>query len=62
MLITDAFYVVKDAVGQGMVQVLVNKDTELDRSIQPGDQIEAKLSSEGFALSIRKRTGREAGG
>ena len=54
MIITDSFYVVKDAVGKGMVQVLVNKATELDGLIKQGDQIVAQLSTEGYALSIKK--------
>lgn len=54
VLITDAFYVVQETVGKGMVQVLLDKDTELDRSIKAGAQIEARLAPVGVALSIKE--------
>lgn len=54
MIITDEFYVVQDAVGKGMVQVLVNKATKLDRSIKKGDWVQAILAADGYAVSIKK--------
>lgn len=54
ILITDDFYLVKDAVGKGMVQVLVSKATRLEKPIRMGDNVVAELSKEGVAVSIKK--------
>lgn len=54
VVITDDFYLVKEAVGKGMVQVLTSKATKVEQSIRMGDDVVAELSKEGVATSIKK--------
>lgn len=54
IVITDNFYLVKEAVGKGMVQVLTSKATKVEQPIRMGDDVVAELSNEGVATSIKK--------
>lgn len=54
VLITDEFFLVKDAVGNAMVQVLVSKATKVEQPIRMGDKVVAELSQEGVATSIKR--------
>ena len=46
------FYVIKDITGHE-VRVHVSSETKLDGAIKTGDKIEAKVTSDGHAISIR---------
>lgn len=46
------FYIIKDITGHE-VRVHVSSDTKMDGPLKTGDKIEAKLTSDGHAISIR---------
>lgn len=52
IMITDEFLVVEDPTGKGVV-VLFDKDTKRKTAIKVGDKIEAQVSPDGYAESIR---------
>jgi hypothetical protein len=52
VMITVDFVLVKDQKGKG-VQVFFDKGTQLASTVKVGDQVEARVSSDGRAKSIR---------
>ena len=52
LMITADFLVVKESTGKG-VQLLFDKNTKLDSTVKIGDRIEAQVSGDGHAKSIR---------
>lgn len=52
LMIKGGTYVVRDIFGY-LVYLRVDKDTKTDRLIVPGEKIEAQMSHDGHALSIK---------
>jgi hypothetical protein len=52
LIITDDFYLIKERSGKG-VQVYLDKSTKRTGTIKIGDSVEAQVSSDGRALSIK---------
>jgi hypothetical protein len=53
LIVTDDFYLVKERGGKG-VQVRLDKTTKRDGVIKVGDRVEAQVSTDGRALSIKQ--------
>jgi hypothetical protein len=49
--IVDKFYVITDQFGDE-VRLKLNRDTKVRHRVNPGDKIEAKISSDGQTLSV----------
>lgn len=49
----DQVLVVKDGAGRGVL-VQVSKVTQFDGTVKVGDKVEAQLSKDGHALSVKK--------
>jgi hypothetical protein len=52
LIVTDDFYLIKERNGKG-VQVHLDKGTKRSGTIKVGDNVEAQVSGDGRALSIR---------
>ena len=48
------FYIVKDVTGHE-VRLHVNKETKLDGTVKVGDKIEARVTSDGHAMSLTQQ-------
>lgn len=55
MRVEDDFYVVKDRTGRE-VRLQIDETTTLDPSIAEGDQVKARVSSDGRTIAILKST------
>jgi hypothetical protein len=53
LIVTDDFYLIKERGGKG-VQVRLDKTTKRDGAIKVGDNVEAQVSTDGRALSIKQ--------
>jgi hypothetical protein len=52
LIVTDDFYLIKERNGKG-VQVHLDKGTKRSGTVKVGDNIEAQVSGDGRALSIK---------
>ena len=52
LIVTDDFYLIKERNGKG-VQVHLDKSTKRNGTIKLGDSVEAQVSTDGRALSIK---------
>jgi hypothetical protein len=52
LIVTDDFYLIKERGGKG-VQVHLDKSTKRNGTIKVGDNVEAQVSTDGRALSIK---------
>ena len=52
LIVTDDFYLIKERNGKG-VQVYLDKGTKRSGTIKVGDNVEAQVSGDGRALSIK---------
>ncbi|MGQ0696562.1 MAG: hypothetical protein ACT4OL_13455 [Nitrospiraceae bacterium] len=51
--IVDKSYVITDEAGRKM-RLMLDNNTKVEQRVNPGDRIEAKISSEGHTLSITR--------
>jgi hypothetical protein len=52
LIVTDDFYLIKERGGKG-VQVHLDKSTKRNGTIKVGDNVEAQVSTDGRAVSIK---------